>query len=192
MVFKILTFHDCRFPGDGFYYNLNSLSENVSRNDFDVFKKRRTQFIHINVNSLLPKIDEVRYITNITIASIIGISETKLDETILSSKLEVDGYDLVRLDRLRRGGGVACYFKSSIAYSYKDSFCSSIESVFVDIYLPKSKPILLGILYRPPYKSDFVKHIKGVTKLYSRISRVWSSFFTILVHISLHFLSINS
>ena len=65
-------------------------------------------FIHININSLLPKIDEVRYIANITNASIIGISETKLDEIIWSSELEVDSYDLVRLDRSRRGGGVAC------------------------------------------------------------------------------------
>ena len=48
-------------------------------------------FIHININSLLPKIDEVRYIANITNASIIGISETKLDETISSSELQVDG-----------------------------------------------------------------------------------------------------
>ena len=46
-------------------------------------------FIHINTSSLLPKIDEVRYITNITNASIIGISETKLDETILWSELEL-------------------------------------------------------------------------------------------------------
>ena len=45
-------------------------------------------FIHININSLLPKIDEVRYISNIINASVIGISETKLDETILSSELE--------------------------------------------------------------------------------------------------------
>ena len=112
------------------------------------------------VNSLLPKIDEVRYIANITKASIIGVSETKLDETILSSELEVDGYDLVRLDQSRRSGGVACYIKSWIAYSYEDSFCSNTESIFLDIFfLPKSKPILLGILYRPPDKSDFVRHI---------------------------------
>ena len=56
------------------------------------------RFIHININTLLPKTDEVRYIANITNASVIGTSETKLDETILSSELEVDGYDLVRLD----------------------------------------------------------------------------------------------
>ena len=91
----------------------------------------------------------MRCIANITNASIIGVSETKQDETIWSSELEVDGYDLVRLDQLRRGGGVACYIKSSIAYNYKESFCSNTESIFVDIFLPKSKPVLLGILYRP-------------------------------------------
>ena len=100
----------------------------------DVFKKRGMYFIHINIKSLLPKIDEVRYIANITNASIIGISGTKLNETILSSELEVDGYDLARLDRSRRCGGVACHIKSSIAYIYKDSFCSNTESIFVDIF----------------------------------------------------------
>ena len=50
----------------------------------------------------------------------------------MSSELEVDGYDLVRLDRSRGGAGVACYIKSSTAYSY--SFCSNKESTFVDIF----------------------------------------------------------
>ena len=36
----VLPFHDCGFSGDEFYYKLNSLSEDVSRNDWDVFKKR--------------------------------------------------------------------------------------------------------------------------------------------------------
>ena len=55
-------------------------------------------FIDININSLLAKIDEVRYIKSISNASIVAISEIKADETIFSSKLEVDGYDLVILD----------------------------------------------------------------------------------------------
>ena len=63
------------------------------------FKKENALYSH--KYSLLPKNDEVRYIANITNASIIGISETKLDETILSSELKVDSYDLVRLDHLR-------------------------------------------------------------------------------------------
>ena len=86
-------------------------------NEWNVVKKRGMRFIHTNINSLLPKIDEVSCIANITNASIIGINETKLDKTVRSSELGVDGYDLVRLNRSRRGGGVACYIKSSIAYS---------------------------------------------------------------------------
>ena len=71
-----LPFHDCIFSGDSFYYNLNSLSENVSINEWNVFKKRGIDFIHININSPLPKIDQVHYIPNTTNASITGISET--------------------------------------------------------------------------------------------------------------------
>ena len=124
--------------------------------------KKRNPLYHININKLWPKIDEVCYVSKITDASIIEINETKLDKTILSSELEVDGYDLVRLDRSRKGGGVASYIKSSIAYSYKNSFYSPTQSIFVDIFLPISEPILLGILYRPPDKSDFVKRINNV------------------------------
>ena len=65
----------------------------MSWNDWDAFKKTGMHFIYININGLLPKTDEVRYIANIINVSIIEISETKLDETVLSSELEVDGYD---------------------------------------------------------------------------------------------------
>ena len=102
-----------------------------------------------NISSLLPKIDKVHHTANATNVSIIGISETKLDEIILSSESQFDGYNL-RLDRSRIGGSVACSIKSLIAYSYKDNFCSNTESIFFDIFLPKSQPILVGILYRPP------------------------------------------
>ena len=31
-----------------------------------------------------------------------------------------------------------------------------IQSIFIEIFLPKSKPVLTGILYTPPDKYDFV------------------------------------
>ena len=125
-------------------------------------KKRGMHFILVNIDFCQKLIKcSIAHITN---ASIIGISETELDETILSSEFNVNGYDLVRLNHSRKGGGVACYIKSLIAYSYKENFCSNIESTFVDIYLLKSKPILLGILYRPPNKSDFIKQINVFTE----------------------------
>ena len=135
--------------GDAFYCNINSLSENVSRSGWNVIRNKGIHFVDININIFLPKIDEVRYIANLTNVSIIGISETKLDETILSSELEVDGYDLVQLDRSRRCGGVACYIKSSIAYSYKDRFCSNTKSIFVDLCLNVSQSYWVSYIDHP-------------------------------------------
>ena len=65
-------------------------------------------FIHLNINSLLPKIDEIRYVAKLTNATVIGLNETTLDNTVLSSELEIEGYDLVRPDQSQRGG-VACF-----------------------------------------------------------------------------------
>ena len=112
--------------------------------------------LHLNINSILPKIDEIPYIAKLTNATVIGLSETKLDNAVLSSELEIEGYDLVRSDRSRRGGGVACFVENSISYNRKPNFCINTESVFIEIFLPKSKPVLSGILYRPPDKYDFL------------------------------------
>ena len=92
--------------------------------------------------------------------SVVGISETKLDNSISSSKIEIEGYDLLRLDQSRREGGVACYIKKSLAYIYKEKFCQSTESIFINVFLPKLKPILVGTLYRPPDKNDFIKKLE--------------------------------
>ena len=46
-------------------------------------KKKDLHILHLNVNNLLPKIDEIRFIAKQSNASIIGISECKLDPSIL-------------------------------------------------------------------------------------------------------------
>ena len=78
------------------------------------------------------KYDEICYVAKLTNATVIGLSETKLDNTVLSSELEIEGYDLVRSDRSRRGGGVACFVKNSISYNRKPKFCFNTESIYRD------------------------------------------------------------
>ena len=53
---------------------------------------------------LMWQIDEVKLIANKSNATILGISETKLDKTVMDSELYIEGYDLIRSDRNRRGG----------------------------------------------------------------------------------------
>ena len=125
-----------------------------------VFKNKGPHFVHIKINSLLPKIDELRYLTKLTNASIVGNSETKLEDSLSSNEIEIEGYDPLRLDRSRRGGGVAYYIERSLACNYKDNFCKSTESIFVNIFLPKMEPMLVGILYRPSDENDFINNLE--------------------------------
>ena len=71
-----------------------------------IFSNKRSLHIsHLNISSLLCKIDEIRFILKQSNASITGISESKLDSSILNSDVDIiEDYDLIRIDRLRRGG----------------------------------------------------------------------------------------
>ena len=71
--------------------------------------KKGLPFLHININSLLPKTDELKCIANKTKATIIGIAESKLDHTVPDLKVNLSGYDILWCDRNRNGGGVTCY-----------------------------------------------------------------------------------
>ena len=64
-------------------YQLDSLPI-VSNDAWNILQKRGIRFIHLNINGLLSKIGEVRYIAKLTNATVLGLSETKLANTILS------------------------------------------------------------------------------------------------------------
>ena len=68
-------------------HTIENLSEEVEKDvDYKIFKKRGLHFVHINTNSILSKIEEVKIIADQTKAAVIGISESKLDETVLKRR----------------------------------------------------------------------------------------------------------
>ena len=104
-------------PGDT---NLNPGPVNrhqINDHTFEEFTKKGLHFIHLNINSLPLKIDDLRYIAKNTNAAVIGISETKFDNTVYHSEVAIDGYNIVRSDRNRKGRGVVCYIKNSICFN---------------------------------------------------------------------------
>ena len=84
-------------------------------NERNVFKNRGLHFIHLNMNSLLSKIEELRFIAKSTNAAVIGIYESKLDASVLEQEISIDNYKILRYDRNRHGGGLACY-KNDLSY----------------------------------------------------------------------------
>ena len=108
---------------------------------FEPFRKRGFHFLHINVNSLLLKIDELRDIISHTKPAILGITESKLDSSVSDQEVNISGYSILRSDRNRNGGGVACYIRADLCFNRRNVFSNTIEHVFFDLLIPKVKPI---------------------------------------------------
>ena len=67
------------------------LSPAVNVNIWEPLNKKGLHFLQISKNSLLPKIDELKCITNKTKAAIIGIAESKLDYTVSDLEVTLSG-----------------------------------------------------------------------------------------------------
>ena len=70
-----------------------SLAVNV--NIWEPLNKKGLHSLHININSLLPKIDELKCIANKTKAAIMVIAESKRDHTLPDLKVNLPGYDIL-------------------------------------------------------------------------------------------------
>ena len=133
------------------------LQNNYGDDKFKMFNKRGLHFFHVNINSILPKIEELRHIARLTKISVIGISESKIDSSVNDEEISIPGFEIIRKDRNRHGGGVLAYVSNDLSYNLREDLFSNNEMIFIDIYLPHSRPILIGIAYRPPTDSNFVK-----------------------------------
>ena len=113
------------------------------------FKHRRIRFLPVNMNSLLLKIGELRQVVRLTNAAVIGVSESKLDDSVPTSEF--------RCHRNRHGGGVACYIRNDVSYNVKSYFSKDIENIFCELLLPNIKPIVVGTIYRSPNQTSFME-----------------------------------
>ena len=107
---------------------------------------------------MLPRIDELMHIARLTNAVVIGISESKLGDSVLTSEIQIDEYDLLRCDKNRHGGGrVACYIKNDLSYNVKSYFPKDIENMLFELLLPNTKPIAVDTVYPPPNQTNFME-----------------------------------
>ena len=119
------------------------------------FKKKGLHFVHLNCNSLLHKIEEIREFVLQCKPHVMCFSESKTDSTITNEEIKLDEYTHIRRDRTRNGGGVACYVRKGVDYNERTDFSNDFENIFIDILLPKTTPILFGVVYRPQTTLNF-------------------------------------
>ena len=82
---------------------------------------------------------------------LLSINETRLDDSIHNDEVKIPGFDIVRKDRTRNGGGVAIYSRNTIPHTVRDDLIptdTDIEAICLEINKPKNKPMLLSTWYR--------------------------------------------
>ena len=111
----------------------------------------KRDIIHLIINSLFPKINELQYAAHCSNAAVIGIHESKLGES------QINNYDQLRRDRNKNGEGVTSYIRSDMRYIQMQYFSDKIENTFFEILLPKTKPVMVGIIYRSPTQNNVLE-----------------------------------
>ena len=95
---------------------------------------------HFNIRSLLKHIDEFRAFLRKKHFDTTCLNETMLDETIANNEVLIDGYQIIRKDRNRHGGGVLLYIRDTINYKLRnDLMLNSLEMITMEVLKPKAK-----------------------------------------------------
>lgn len=140
---------------------VNSSSSFLSCNIPRVLMQKGLSFVHANMRSLIPKLPEVRILLSRTKTAVFAASETWLDASVKDAEVNIPGFNVIRHDRNRNGGGVALYIRDSIAFNPRpDLVVDGLEATWVELLLPKTKGILICAIYRPPADSTFVPRLE--------------------------------
>ena len=103
----------------------------------------------LNICSLTCYYEELCIFMEDGAIDILGLNESRLDNTIADSQFDIEGYDILHRDRSRNGGGVAFYVAQSLTYINRQDLLSheDLEILTVEIKKPKSKPFLVTTWY---------------------------------------------
>ncbi len=121
----------------------------------DLQSVKGMEIAHLNICSLYHKLDFVKIMLESESVNILGISESWLHSDIDDDELNISGYhNIIRNDRVAdRYGGVAIYCKKG-GYKHinrKELHIShsDIETAWIEIRLPQTRPLFICTIYRP-------------------------------------------
>ena len=148
-------------------YTVSTRPSEADDKMFEPFKNKGLHIIHINSRSVIHKIEEIKILSYKVKAAVICVTETWLDESVTNSEIEIKGYQVIRKDRNRSGGGVCMYINTNLAFNQRNDLeTDELEALWCEILLPKTKPIVVGCCYRPPKQNKFLERMEeNISKL---------------------------
>ena len=99
----------------------------------------------LNIDRLLPKLDQLRVFCEESKIDLMAINETKLDYSIADNEVQITGFDIVRNDINKYGGGVCIYIRKDLNYKIRqDLMPEQLEIIVVEVKKPNSVPFFIS------------------------------------------------
>ena len=130
------------------------------------FQKDNLNISCINLNSILceNRLDQIQSIMNNGCFTAFSVCESKLDKTISDNNIKIPGFQTVRKDRNRFGGGLILYLREDVCFRRLPLLESKVfEMICVEMFI-SGKRIILSCCYRPP-NEDNLSHVSFLNDL---------------------------
>ena len=89
-------------------------------------------------------IEEIRHLLFKFPFDIFAINESKIDDSVMDGEISIPGFNLIRKDRNRAGGGVVLYIRDNLSYlDRNDLVPDRLEMLCAEITRPFSKSLLV-------------------------------------------------
>ena len=118
--------------------------------------------------------DQIRCMLTKEDVDILCVTETWLVPSMVSSFIQIDGYEVFRKDRGQRGGG-ACFFvkdeyETRIMNTFGDG--DEVDDVWITVQVRKTKSFIVGAIYRPPKASkQSFKHLESIIQTAANLKK---------------------
>ena len=130
----------------------------------------------LNIASLPKHLDEIRFLLHDKKLDILTLNETRLDSSISNNLVSIEGYDILRSDGKRNGGGVCMYIRCHVNYENRpDLIPNDLEAICLEIKQANSKSFIISSVYRPPNTS--VETFSKIEKLIQQVDNENKEFY---------------
>ena len=123
-------------------------------------KQRGIKFLHQNICGLLKKIPQLETFVSVTMSKsgVISLSETHINGPTDDDELyKLPGYKFIKNNTKNGlGSGVGIVLKNGLNYKLRDDLQNlHIESIWLEIFVFKTKSVFFGCYYLPPESSKY-------------------------------------
>ena len=115
---------------------ISSVSSNLFYRVDKLASLEGLKIAQLNIRRLIPKRDQIELLLQQTHFHILLINESWLNNDVSDTEINIPGYNIVRNDRTRTGGGVLAYVCQNLKFVHLCEFqIDSVESLWVKITL---------------------------------------------------------